>query len=174
MQANQAAQRFLESKLVDLKERVENSEAALNSYRHAKGMVEFTTEGKSEILLKRLEDLTAALTAAQTGRIELESQADLIQKDYNALPQVVSNAMVNALKPQLDKLEAGSASMSSRYTLSYAPLAALKAKLDDTQLELHATVAEIVKSVKLEHSAAITREKDFRRKYGERRQKRLR
>jgi succinoglycan biosynthesis transport protein ExoP len=162
VQASQAAQRFLESRLVDLKEQVEKSEAALNTYRHDKGIVEFSSERKNEILLKRLEDLTGALTDAETKRIALESQADLIsQKDYGALPQVVSNTMVHVLKPQLDNLDAQYASMASRYTLSYGPLVALKARLDDTQSRLNATVAEIVRSVKLEYQAALTREKDL-------------
>jgi succinoglycan biosynthesis transport protein ExoP len=161
-QASQAAQQFLERKLVDLKERVERSEAALNSYRRDKGIVEFSTDGKNEILLKRLEDLNAALTEAQTRRIALESQADLIsKKDYDALPEVVNNSMVHALKPELDGLEAQYASMASRYTLSYRPLAALKAKLDDTQARLSDTEAEIVKSVKLEFRAAVSREKEL-------------
>jgi polysaccharide biosynthesis transport protein len=162
-QASQAVQQFLEGKLVDLKERIERSEAALNSYRHDKGIVEFSTEGKNEILVKRLEDLNSALTEAQTKRIALESQADLISKnDYDALPEVVSNTMVHALKPQLENLQAQYASMASRYTLSYRPLVALKAKLDDTQARLKDTVADIVRSIKLEYHAAVSREKELR------------
>jgi polysaccharide biosynthesis transport protein len=158
-QASQAVQQFLERKLVDLKERIEKSEAALNSYRHDKGILEFSTEGKNEILVKRLEELNSALTEAQTKRIALESQVDLIRKnDYDALPAVVNNTMVHALKPQLDNLEAQYASMASRYTLIYRPLAALKAKLDDTQARLDDTVADIVRSIKLEYHAAVTRE----------------
>jgi capsular exopolysaccharide synthesis family protein len=161
-QASQAVQQFLERKLVDLKERIEKSEAALNSYRHDKGIVEFSTEGKNELLVKRLEDLNTALTEAQTKRIALESQADLISKDdYDALPEVVNNTMVHALKPQLDNLEAQYASMASRYTLSYRPLVALKAKLDDTQARLNDMVADIVRSIKLEYHAAVTREKEL-------------
>jgi succinoglycan biosynthesis transport protein ExoP len=160
--ASQAAQQFLERKLVELKDRVEKSEAALNSYRHDKGIVEFSTEGKNEILLKRLEDLNNALTRAETKRIALESQADLINRgDYESLPGVVSSPMVQALKPQLATLEAQYASMSSRYTLEYRPLVALKAKLDDTRARLNETVAEIVRSVKLEYQAAVAREKEL-------------
>jgi capsular exopolysaccharide synthesis family protein len=160
--ANQTAQRFLEGKLVELRDRVEKSEAALNTYRHDKGIVEFSTEGKNEILLKRLEDLNNALTQAETARIGLESQADLISTgDYYSLPGVVGSPMVQALKPQLAALEAQYASMSSRYTLAYSPLVALKAKLDDTRARLKETVAEIVGSVKLEYRAAAAREKQL-------------
>ena len=161
-QTSQAAQQFLERKLVDLKERVEKSEAALNSYRHDKGIVEFSTDSKNEILLKRLQDLSAGLTEAQTRRIALESEAELIGKrDYGALPQVISNSMVHMLRPEVDRLEAQYASMASRYTLSYRPLAALKAKLDDTRTQLNDTEAEIVRSVRLEYRAAVTREKEL-------------
>jgi capsular exopolysaccharide synthesis family protein len=162
--ASQAAQQFLERKLVELRDRVEKSEAALNSYRHDKGIVEFSTEGKNEILLKRLEDLNNALTAAETKRIALESQADLISKgDYYALPGVVSSPMVQALKPQLATLEAQYASMASRYTLEYGPLVALKAKLDGTRARLDETVGEIVRSVRLRYQAAVARENELQR-----------
>jgi succinoglycan biosynthesis transport protein ExoP len=160
--ASHSAQRLLERKLVELKERVEKSEAALNSYRHDKGIVEFSTEGKNEILLKRLEDLNSALTEAETRRIALESQAALISKgDAESLPGVVSSPMVQALKPQLAALGAQYASMSSRYTLEYRPLIALKAKLDDTRARLNEAVSETVQSVKLEYRAAVTREKQL-------------
>lgn len=160
--ATEAAERFLEGKLVELGERVEKSEAALNTYRHDKGIVEFSTNGKNEILLRRLEDLNSALTQAETARISLESQADLISKgDYYSLPGVVSSPMVQALKPQLAALEAQYASMSSRYTPAYEPLVALKAKLDDTRAQLNETVAEIVRSVKLQNEAAAAREKEL-------------
>ncbi len=160
--ATEAAQRFLEGKLVELSERVEKSEAALNSYRHDKGIVEFTTNGKNEILLRRLEDLNSALTRAETTRISLESQADLIGKgDYYSMPAVVGSPMVQALKPQLAALEAQYASMSSRYTPAYEPLAALKAKLDDTREQIKQTVTQIVTSVKLRYQAAAARENEL-------------
>lgn len=162
--ASEAARRFLEKKLIELGDRVEKSEAALNTYRHDKGIVEFSTDGKNEILLKQLEALSNALTRAETKRIALESQADLIKKgDYDSLPGVVNSPMVQALKPQLASLEAHYASMSSRYTLAYRPLLALKAKLDDARRRLNETVSEIVGSVRLEYRAAVAREDHLQR-----------
>ena len=146
-EASRTAQHFLGDKLVELKERVEKSEAALNHYRHDKGIVELTTVRGNAIPLKRLADLSSALSQAETNRIALESGVDLIKKqDYYSLPEVVSSPMVQALKPQLAALDAQYASMSSRYTLEYAPLAALKAKLDDTRARLNENVAENLRS----------------------------
>jgi len=164
-QTTQTAQRFLETKLVELRDRVERSEAALNSYRHDKGIVEFSTNGSNEILLKRLVDLNQSLTEAETKRISLEAQAALISKgDYKALPDVVSSPMVQSLEPELAKLEADYASMSSRFTTRYAPAVALKAKLDDTRARLDTSVGEIVRSIKLQDEAAATKEQELRLK----------
>jgi polysaccharide biosynthesis transport protein len=161
-EASRTAQRFLGDKLVELKQRVEKSEAALNHYRHDKGIVEFTTARGNAIPLKRLADLSSALSQAETNRIALESEANLIkQQDYYSLPEVVSSPMVQALKPQLAALDAQYASMSSRYTPEYAPLAALKAKLDETRARLNENVTETVRSVRLAYFAAVTKEKEL-------------
>jgi capsular exopolysaccharide synthesis family protein len=166
--ANQGAEEFLERKLVELRDRVERSEAALNSYRHDKGIVEFTTTSKHEILLKRLADLNNALTVAETKRVELEAQAALIDKDdYMALPDVVNSAMVQALKSELAKAESDYAGVSSRYSAQYGPLVALKAKLDDTQHRLDDAVGEIARSVELESEAAQARERALREQVDE-------
>jgi len=161
-EASRTAQRFLGDKLVELKERVEKSEAALNHYRHDKGIVELTTVRGNAIPLKRLADLSSALSQAETNRIALESEADLIKKqDYFSLPEVVSSPMVQGLKSQLAALDAQYASISSRYTLEYAPLAALKAKLDETRARVNENVAEIVRSIRLAYLAAVSKEKEL-------------
>jgi len=158
-QAGESAQRFLEAKLVELRERVEKSEAALNSYRHDKGIVDFSTKGNNRMLMGRLEYLDNAVVQAETRRIALEAQVDAVRRrDYSSLPQVVSSPMVQALQPQLASLEAQYASMSSRYTDAYAPLAALKAKLQDTRALLARTVNDIVDSVRLSYQTALSRE----------------
>ena len=53
--ANIEAQQFLEEKLVELKERVEKSEAALNDYRRDKGIL--SLDEKENIVVDRLSDL---------------------------------------------------------------------------------------------------------------------
>src|SRR5262249_52894956 len=47
-QASSAAQDFLQKKLLDLKERVEKSEAALNAYRRDRGIVTFSLHDTSD------------------------------------------------------------------------------------------------------------------------------
>jgi uncharacterized protein involved in exopolysaccharide biosynthesis len=54
-EANEAGLQFLEEKLVELKERVEHSEAALNQYRREKGII--SLDDKENIVIDRLTDL---------------------------------------------------------------------------------------------------------------------
>jgi succinoglycan biosynthesis transport protein ExoP len=164
MQAGEAAEQFLQAKLVELKERVETSEAALNKYRHDKGIVTFTTGNKNEILLKRLEQLNIALTQAETGRIALESEVNQIQRgDYDSLPGVVNSAVVQALKPQLATQEAQYAAIAARYTEAYGPLQALKAEVTDTRRRLNEAVADVAQSVRRQYVAESVNEQSLQK-----------
>src|SRR5262249_23770542 len=91
---NDAAHQFLQSKLLDIREQLENSEAALNDYRRRKGIIPglITLDGKNAVVLDRLSDLSRNLTNAQVDRIGLEAEVSIIRKhDYNSLPSVAQN-----------------------------------------------------------------------------------
>src|SRR5207253_8920846 len=66
-QTNSEASEFLQEKLTELKERVQQSEAALNSYRKEKGII--SVDDKSNIIIERLLDLNKGLTAAEGDQI---------------------------------------------------------------------------------------------------------
>ncbi len=71
-QANEEAQKFLETKLVELKEKLQKSEYALNRYRRDQGIVPglMSLDGKETIVLDRLSVLSKDLTDAQVSRLE--------------------------------------------------------------------------------------------------------
>src|SRR3989304_5263956 len=60
--ANADAEQFLEKKLVELKERVEKSEAVLYTYRRAQGII--SLNDKENVVVDRLADLNKRLTEA--------------------------------------------------------------------------------------------------------------
>ena len=82
-QANAEAERFLREKLVELKEKLEKSELALNNYRRDKGIVPglMSVDGKETVVIERLSDLSKELTNAQVARIWLEAEVDQIRKN---------------------------------------------------------------------------------------------
>jgi succinoglycan biosynthesis transport protein ExoP len=162
-QASEAARQFLEKKLVELKERVEKSEAALNDYRRERGIVSFTLDDKGTIMNQRLTELNKALTKAETDRIEFQSQNELIKhREYAGLPAVVNSPLIQQLKAQRDVIAGQYASMAARFKPDYPPLMELKAKLDDTNNQIAGEIQHVVQGVEGNYQAAQTRENDLR------------
>jgi polysaccharide biosynthesis transport protein len=161
-QSSEDAREFLEKKLVELKERVERSEAALNNYRRDRGIVSFTLDDKGTIMNQRLTELNKALTKAETDRIEFESQQNLINKrDYNGLPAVISSPLIQQLKEQREVIAGQYASMAAQFKPDYPPLRQLKAKLDAANAQLSAEIQHVVEGVQGSYQASLTREREL-------------
>lgn len=162
-QAGEEAEHFLESKITELKNRVEKSEAALNSYRKSRGIVAFSLNDKGKLVSMRLSDLDKALTAAETSRISYEAEVlQINNRNYDLLPEVVDNPLIHSLREQLVQLEAEHASIANRFLPGYPPLAQLEAKLAETRKRLQAENTRIVAAVMSRYHAALERERELR------------
>jgi len=161
-QASEEAAQFLEKKLVELKERVEKSEAALNNYRRDRGIVAFTLDDKGTILNQRLTQLNEELTKAETERIDLEAQDQLVhERRYDSLPAVISSTLISNLKTQDDSIEGQYASMSAQFKPDYPPLEELKAKVDETRARLNAEIKNVVDGIESSYKTAVARENEL-------------
>ena len=156
--ANQDARKFLESKLTELRERVEKSEEALNVFRRGKGII--SLNDKENIVVDRLADLNRRLTEAEVERIGLESQAQLIKRrDYDSLPAVINNPLIQNLKGQLVNLEGQYANLVAQFKSGYPPVAKLKAQIDETRQRLDQQIKSVVEGITSAYSAAATKER---------------
>ena len=154
-------EQFLKAKLLEIKESLEKSEAALNDYRRQKGIIPglISLDGKDAVVLDRLTDLSKDLTRAQVGRIGLEAEVQLIHRhDYNSLPPVMRNATIQGLDKDLDILFADSAALSSQFKPDYPPLAKLQARIHELELRRTAEVAKIVEGINSEYQEAQGKE----------------
>lgn len=157
-QVNEGAQRFLEEKLAELKERVEKSEDALNQYRRLKGIL--SLDDRENLVVDRLADLNKRLTEAEAERIALEVQALLVQKrSYDSLPAVIDNTLIQALTGQLARLKGDYASLSTQFKSGYTRVAQLKAQVEETQHRLEQEIQKVVKGIESAYLAADAREK---------------
>jgi uncharacterized protein involved in exopolysaccharide biosynthesis len=128
--ANEEAQRFLEGKLVELKARIENSEAALNRYRRTREII--SLDDKENIVVERLSDLNRRLTEAEADRIALEAQVRLIRKrEYDSLPAIINSPLIGTVKQQLSPLQGEYASLSTVYKAGHPRLDQLKAQVEE-------------------------------------------
>ncbi|MGH8013680.1 MAG: GumC family protein [Candidatus Binataceae bacterium] len=163
-QSSQSAQRFLQDKLVEIKEQLQQSEAALNDYRREKGIIPGLTslDGKDEVVLDRLADLSKSLTEAQVAKIGLEAQTELINKhQYSSLPAVLSDTLVTSLDKQLNGLYADQAAMSNQFTPDYPPLARLQARIHEVQGELSTEINRVVTGIRTAYSEASEKENEL-------------
>lgn len=161
-QASRDAEKFLSRKLVELKEQLEKSEVALNDYRRLKGIIPglMSLDGKDTVVIDRLTDLSKDLTRAQVERIGLESQIELIHKhQYDSLPVVMDDKLVQAMQGDLAQLSAQDASLSNQFTAAYPPLAQLRAKENALRTRLNEEIQNSIKSVETSYQQALEKEK---------------
>jgi capsular exopolysaccharide synthesis family protein len=166
-ESRRAAVEFLENQLVQIKQRVQQSEAALNTYRHQKGIVAFDVEDTNKIAQGRMEDLTKALTEAETKRITAESQMQQVKNgDYDSLPQVIANPAITMLKPQVRNLQAQYANLSTAFKPKYPKLAELKAQLRESTRSLNNEMRQVAKAILRDYTAAADQERELRTEIG--------
>ena len=163
-ESNQEAQHFLENQLVDLEKRIEKSEAALNDYRRARGIVEFSLDDKDTMVSDRINALNKGLVQAEETRIALQADVEAIKgNDYDSLPAVVSNSLIQNLKVQAAQLEGRYANLANEATLNYPPLAQLHAQLRQVQQREKHEVDRVVASIKTKYSSAVERENELKK-----------
>ncbi len=159
--ANEGALEFLEQKLLELKERVEKSEAALNSYRRDRGIISLTD--KENLVVDRLVDLNKRLTAAEADRIGLEVQVRGIRRgSYNAVPAIINSGVIEGLKGELGKMEVEYAQLSKEFKPGYPRLENLKLRMEETRSRLMNEIQTEVKRIEAAYAAGKSREDELR------------
>jgi polysaccharide biosynthesis transport protein len=158
---NEEAQRFLQEKLVELKERVEKSEEALNRYRRTREII--SLDDKENIVVDRLADLNRRLTEAEAERIGFEGQVQLLRGgSYDSLPAVVDNKLIQTLTAESARLEGQYAQLLALYKPGHPGLDQLRAQLEETRLRLRREIQKVTGSIKSAYQAIVAKEKQLR------------
>jgi capsular exopolysaccharide synthesis family protein len=172
-QTDEEAQGFLEEKLVELRERLEKSEVALNSYRRDQGIISF--DEKENVAVDRMVDLNRDLTEAESRRISLETQMPLLRgKNHNELPAVIKNSLIQTLKQQLAQAEAERAQLASQFKDNYPKRVEVEARVAELASRLRKEQARIAQGVISSYQFAVAKEKELRKKMEEQRKEVLR
>lgn len=160
-QANESGLRFLEEKLVELKERIEKSETALNQYRRDKGII--SVEDKENIVLDRLNDLNKRLTDAEADRIALEAQVQQVHRgNLDFLPAVIESALIQNLKQQLTVLEGEAAQLATQFKDDYPRLKQVKAQVEETRRRLRDEIQKVIGGITSAYQTALGKESELR------------
>lgn len=164
--ANEEAQNFLQEKLVELRERVEQSETTLNNYRRSQGII--SLDDKENIVVDRLSDLNKRLTEAEAERITFEAQVHAIRKkDYDSLPAVISSSLIQSLKEETSRLEGEYAKLSAQFKPGYPRVAELRAQVEENRRRLQQEIQRVVGGIESGYRVAAGKEKQLRTKMDE-------
>jgi capsular exopolysaccharide synthesis family protein len=156
--ASEIVQAFLRNRLSAIGARVQQSEAVLNTYRRKMGILSFQTTNKHKLAETRMIELEKALTDAETSRIDLGADMQLIAaRHYNSLPQVIADRTIEALEPEVDKLGAEYSGMAAEFTDRWPALAEIKAQYEAAEAQLTEEVATVTQGIRRQYEAAVTR-----------------
>ena len=161
VQSNDEASEFLKQRLTKFKERVEQSETALNSYRKNKGII--AVDEKENVIIDRWLDLTKNLNKAEAERIGLEAQIRSIHGgNFDEIPAVRNNPVISGLKSELAKSEWEYAALSKQFKPGYPPLDSLKTHIDENRRRLQSEIQSEVRKIEVIYNTAKNNEAALR------------
>ena len=109
------AKKFLENEIDRVQKELGVAEAALNDFRRQHQVI--SLDDNENAIVERLRDLSRRVTEAQADRITAESDYRLVQnREYDSLPAIINNQLVNGLKGEVGRLETQQAQVCLLYT----------------------------------------------------------
>jgi capsular exopolysaccharide synthesis family protein len=164
--ANDEARQFLDQKLVELKDRLEKSEAALNAYRRDKGII--SLDDKENTAIGRFDNLSRERNEAELERITLESQEELIRKQaYDALPAVINSLLIQNLKQEVARNQAEYAATASSFKPGYPAFDQVRARLDESEARLRHEIRNVAAGIESGYKSARAKEELLKQTFDE-------
>ena len=163
LQASRQASKWLSDRLVELREQVNESQAALQQYRRKTDLS--LGDNQQNIVVQKLAQLNTAVTAARAERIERETlyaQLKAIQQSGSALdtfPPILANAFIQGLKAELAELLRQRGQLSERYGDLHPEMIRINTAIETAQGRLGAETAKVVDSIRNQYEAAAANER---------------
>jgi polysaccharide biosynthesis transport protein len=157
--ASQEAGHWLQSKLVEARQKLEASEAKLNQYRREHKIV--ALEDRETITAQKLEQLNKELVAAQTRRLEAETRFREVSAG-RPIPEVVNHSLIQTLKGEEARLLAQRSELSQKFGEKHPRMIQLQQELGATRSKINAETGHIVQSIKNAYQMAVNQEENLK------------
>ena len=158
LQASSFATKYLSERLTQIKQRLQDSEKNFVDFAGQEKIVS-VGEDKPSLPAQNLEELNALLASAQDARIK--SEAAWRQARYGsglALPQVVSNPLIQNLMQTRAQLSADYQQKLSTFKPDYPEMLRLNSQMSEVGRQINTQIANIRDSIKAQYEAASTQE----------------
>lgn len=166
-EATSYARKFLEQRLDQLRQRLEESERSLVGYATREGIINLPVTGGAPgsqtvdrpIVVEDLEALNRELTVAIGDRIRAESRT---RKGSSATSESLANPAISELRARQAELSAEYAKLLVQFEPQYAPARALAAQVQQLDRAISREEARIRATVKDTYTASVDREAQLR------------
>ncbi len=155
--AGKEAKDFLEKQIETAKTRVESSEKLLNDYASQNEMI-FIDNDKQSVLNSKLSEVSTALSAQSTERMQKEALYRQIKESGSDNPVILNNGLLQGLKSQYATLEAEYWNLSRTFTPDYPKMKNLKSQLDAIRDSIEKEKSNLIKSVESDYRASLKKE----------------
>jgi succinoglycan biosynthesis transport protein ExoP len=154
------AKKFLENEIDRVQNELTTAEAALNDFRRQHQVI--SLDDNENAIVERLRDLSRRVTEAQADRITAESDYRLVQnREYDSLPAIINNQLVNGLKAEVGRLETQQAQVAEVFLGGSPQLQEINSQLRQAKSRLDREIARAVGGVESIYLAAQAREKSL-------------
>jgi capsular exopolysaccharide synthesis family protein len=159
MDATAYAKTFLQDRLQLVQAKLEDSEKALVAFARQEELIKASSDKEGDVNTQVLSGFTVALTQAQQERIKAEALYNSTQgASIEALPEVMENKTIQALKERLQKLEADYQENLKVYKPAYPKMQQLQTQIAETQEAINTELQNVRSSIKARYQAAAAQE----------------
>lgn len=157
-QASSYAKKYLEERLAQLKDRLEDSEKQVVAFSEQEQIVS-VSDDKPSLDAQSLGDLNSALATAQAARMKAEALwRGANQGDGMALPQVVANPLIQKLREQKAGMEATYQNSLATFKPDYPNMVQLHQQIAEANRQIGAEISNIRQAVRIDYEAALAQE----------------
>ena len=167
---SQQASQFLQDRLGDLRQKLGESEQALQAYRQSKGIV--SLGGSAQTLAgQQVGGTNEQLVVARAKRMQLESAYQQVSSaplgsDYSGVPWIAREPGVSMALAKVNELKQRLALLSETLGTRSTQILTVKAELEAAQSTLRSQEQAAVGSLTREYQAARATEQSFERALG--------
>ncbi|MBB3929355.1 uncharacterized protein involved in exopolysaccharide biosynthesis/Mrp family chromosome partitioning ATPase [Kaistia hirudinis] len=159
------ASRWLETQIDDLRLRVSESEAKVESFRAEHGLFMGGQNGTQSLPQQRLDDLNAEFARLEAARASADANAAAIRNGLRAgnldLPEVLDSALIQRLREQQVALRAQIAQLSATLGGNHPRIRELNAQLGDLDTQIRREAERVLKSFEGQVDTAKARENEI-------------
>ncbi|MFB3887525.1 MAG: GumC family protein [Thermodesulfobacteriota bacterium] len=162
--ATQQAKEWLTGQLDDLKAKVERADEALQSFGSKHDII--SLEENENVTMKRLNELSEALTKAEAERMAKEALfRQTRESSFDSLPSILDNKLVMDLKQAYIQLEAQYMKLSEAFKPEHPEMVRLRQQIQTIQKRLDAEVNKIIAGIKNDYESTLRRESLIRQAF---------